>query len=376
MEDENQRVIEFLTCPECGKHYKSLLGHMKTHGIIDGNEFREKYPDYNGPLHLDVRKRSRHVCPECGKEYTLKNCLYAHIRLEHPVLYEIEHSSEHSSGKRKCANLICPICNRNFSDIKQHINFNHRMDWMEFCNIYGWDEKLTKCVTDEYRRHLSENKKKFYDSDRGSKLKEIQSEKWSKYNPSKDRNTISKSIYNRTMNGRIPELNFRGINVRYCDTTFRSLNEFTFYILCLRMGMTPEYENTEYTVRYLNEKKKFITTYLPDFYIDGIGLIELKSSKIDKSVSIREQSEKFSKVSKIYNSKKIPFHILYLSEALDIIGCKMRQYEIDEYVKKFILENIDSIHIWCKPNSQKIQKIFGGNICENKHITITKTQRK
>jgi len=345
---------EKIICPECGLEVKNLISHIRIHHneIKNKKTFFEYYPNYNGKFQIDSRKKQKCVCPICGKEYNYNNSLLLHIKNVHPDKYDLYHKGDN----RICAKLICPICGKNYTDIKQHIERMHDIKWESFCNQYNWDIKLTKYVSDEYRQHLSENKKIFYhNSLRGKELRKNQSEIWKYNNPAKDRKILEKAIYNRSYHNNIPTFNNRGIKIQYKNNTFRSLTEFIFYNICKINNLNIKYESNEYIVKYYNSSKKFITTYLPDFYIDNFGLIELKS--LPREVKLAKDEEKYLKVSSIYKNLNIPYYILDLNSALKILNLDYEKYEIKDIIRNIIYEGIQNneLHIWCKSNSRNIK---------------------
>ena len=188
-----------LICPICQKEYSNLLRHIQIHikDIKNKTDFLNYFPDFKGLLVENNRLKGKNKCPYCEREYDYKNGLILHIKREHPEFYTKE-------DKRKNAKLICPICNNNFSDIKQHVEMKHCIKWSNFCNEYNWDINLTKFISDEYKENLSRNKKEFYNTKRGLELRKNASEEWKDKNPSQNREYISKSIYNRSLNTSIP----------------------------------------------------------------------------------------------------------------------------------------------------------------------------
>lgn len=353
-------------CPVCGKEYNTLLRHIRIHNpeIHNKEDFYKIFPEYKGLLHID--KREKHSCPceICGKVYDYQNSLALHYKKIHGIVKQ---------ETRKNAKLICPICGKNYSDIKQHIEGKHLISWENFCNTYNWNKTLTKYISDEYRKKLSKNKIEFYkNTERGKELKELNSELWkTERNPSKNKNSKSKSIYSRATNGNwISENNYRGIKVIYNNKTFRSFNEFQFYILCIYFGKSIEYEPHEFVVQYYNEEKMFLTTYLPDFYIDN-QIIELKALPHD--VNIANKSEKYNKVKTIYKNKQIKFSICTIRDALSLLGISCENYQIKDITKDIIKDAIkkDEIHIICKSYSRTIKYYFGlDDLSNNKNITL------
>ena len=353
-------------CPVCKKEYNTLLGHIRIHNseIHNKEDFYRFFPNYKGPLHIDRREKSSCSCEICGKIYDYPNSLALHYKKIHNITKQ---------ETRKCAKLVCPICNKNYSDIKQHVEAKHSITWLNFCNTYDWNIGLTKYISDEYRKNLSENKKQFYrNTERGKELKRLNSEIWkTEKNPSKNKKSKSKFVYSRAMNGNwIPEYNYRGIKVTYKDKTFRSFNEFRFYILCLHFNKSVKYEPHEFIVRYYNEEKMFLSTYLPDFYVDD-QIIELKALPHD--VNAANKSKKYNKVKTVYKNKRIKFNICTIQGALTLLNIPCENYQIKDIVKDAIKDAVknDEIHIICKPCSRTVKYYFGlDDLSDNKNITL------
>lgn len=357
-------------CPVCNHGYKDLMAHIKSHKeykITTKEDFKKIFPNYNGPLRIDVRKKCINTCKICGKTYDYNNSLMLHYKNIHPEYYE----NIKKIDNKKCANIICPICNNNYSDIKQHVYMKHKLDWEDFCKQYDWDIKYTKCITNEYRKKLSTNKKYFYkNTKRGKELREQQSIKWSNENPATNRKCIEKSIYTRSLNGNIPVKNYRGILVMYDNHRFRSFNEFTFYILCKEFNISLKYEPKGFLVKWFNSEKQFLTTYLPDYYVDDFGLIELKESR--HTVNLAKQEEKYLKTKKIYDAKHIKFDIYAINDILKLLHIDIKNYQKKEIIQKYIDAAIkdDSILIYCKANSATIANYFGKDFIHHKNIKI------
>lgn len=365
-------MSQLLICPKCGSTTKNMIRHFmgqhKECCVHNKQDILNLFPEYIGSFHIDSRQPGNYECPICKKSFQYQNGVQCHIRNHHPEKYE----QYKSKDKRKCASLKCPICGNLYSDIKQHVNIKHNLNWNEFCKKFNWDPKLTKNITEEYRENLSINKKKFYrETERGKELKKIQSQKWKDNNPVFDKSLLEKSIHNRALHNNIPEWTGRGIVIHYKDKRFRSYNEFCFYILCKDQNIDVEYEPTKYSIKYFNKEKQFLSTYLPDFYIKNIGLIELKTNNGDKNLSIQKYS-KYEEAPVIYKNLGIPYYICTIKEAKTLVGIPdIPPYKIKERIKQEVLDNLDNIHIWCYNDSVTIQNIFEENFNEdNKNLTL------
>lgn len=297
----------YLICPICGIHVKNLVSHLRRshdNSLKDRKTVEERFPELKGTKMQITKfdKSKEYVCEICGKVYHRKNDIQNHMRLYHPEFYE-------KTINKTQPLLTCPICGKLVGNLKQHIKETHELQWDDFCRDYNWDIKLVKIITDEYRKKLSDNKKLYYKSEEGLKRKEKQSKIWKENNPSKDKELISKAIYSRTHNGNLPVRfeDMRGIKVQCEGNTFRSFNEFRFYVLCKKYNLNVKYEPSEYCVKWFNPNKKFYTTYLPDFYIENYGLVELKADKYEVKKSLN--NIKYVSVQKVYDKMGIKYTI-------------------------------------------------------------------
>lgn len=366
-----------LVCPICGQHVKNLLSHIRRihdNSIKNRQDFENKFPELKGTkLQItEFDKSKEFVCEVCGKVYRRKNDIQNHYRTQHPELYkktEIIHSLPSQE---------CPICGKMLGNLRQHVRESHDLQWEYFCKEYNWDISKAKIVTDEYRKKLSDNKKLYYRSEAGQIRKEKQSKNWKENNPVYDPEKLSKSIYNRTKRGnlRVHIEDGIGIKVMYDGHTFRSFNEFEFYILCKKHNLNILYEPSEYSVKWYNEEKGFYTTYLPDFYIDNIGLIELKASRYDVKKS--HEKPKYIKVKSIYNKINVNFTITCILDFFQTINIKIN-FKDTQYIKDFILEKSKQNEIKIISPYRytgKLTKIFDTeNLTEIECIQFTKKSK-
>lgn len=332
----NLEEQQFLVCPICGAHVKNLISHIRRshdNSIKNRQDFESRFPELKGSkLQITKFDKSKEfVCEVCGKVYHRKNDIQNHYRLKHPELFNKEEIIRNLPGQE------CPICGKTLGNLRQHVRESHDLQWEDFCEKYNWDIKKSKIVTDEYRKKLSNNKKLYYKSEAGQIRKEKQSKYWKENNPVYDPEKLSKSIYNRSKNGKLRVLSedMRGIKVQYENNTFRSFNEFEFFILCKKYNLNIIYEPSNYSVKWLNEEKRFYTTYLPDFYIKDIGLIELKHSKYEVKRSL--EALKYIKVKKVYEKLNIKYNITCISDFFKNIGIEL-DFSDNQYVKDFIIE--------------------------------------
>ena len=368
---------EYLECPVCHENVKNLIGHIRRkhdRSLNNRNAIEKAFPNLIGcKLQIiSFDKSKEYKCDFCDKVYHRKNDIQNHIRNQHPEHY---HKTENI---RKCPPFICPACGKESGNLKQHAGDTHGLSWEAFCKEYNWDPIKVKNVTDEYRQMLSKNKKNYYNSDAGIERRKMQSKVWSENNPSKDRTKISKAINSRAIHGTQPieSHSYYGIKVHYDGKSFRSFCEFEFYIICKLHNINITYEPSKYCVKWFNKEKNFYTTYLPDFYIDDFGLIELKCT--DRDVKIAKENIKYKSVSSVYNNLAILYEIFTPSmffEKIDItitIEDKLR-------LKKIILDAVTDNKVkFTVPSKQSriMKNIFDtDDLSKINCITITHKSR-
>lgn len=353
-----------LICPDCGCKTDNLIQHSKLHhhDIINKNDFYRYYPDYEGKLTIDKRIPGEYKCPYCGKIYDRQNSLALHIKNVHPEHYVPASESKHKVLEKQ----ECPICHKMTGDMRQHVKKHGYMDWEKFCTEYGWDVKKSKIVSEEYRQKLSQNKTEFYKTDRGLELRSIQSIKYrGDGNPAKNPAVMEKSIANRSSRGNMAVNNsIIGVKVSYRGITFRSYNEFRFYIGHQILGMNIIYEPNNKCVRWYNEAKKFNTSYLPDFYIPRTReLIELKSCKFDYQRALT--GEKYKKVQAVYDkigeTYVITYPRKYYIEHLNLSNAEYIKLNdnIDNKIREEAFDGFVEFAIPDDKESQILFKLFG-----------------
>lgn len=360
--------MEGLTCPLCGASgLQNILGHYKIHEKgITGKQFRLLYPEWIGPLQIDHRAHGAYKCPYCDKIYTFNNGLSIHLKKVHPeewatILYNKKIQKQH---KQNIKGQTCSICNKIKIDLKQHVECSHNITWKEYCSKYNHDISKTKIVDEEYKQKLSTNKKAFYhNTERGKELRLLQSQLWSgKNNIIHQPNILEKAIYTRAIHGAIPSTNFKGIPCWYkkINRYTRSFEELRFIIFLEMNGIEYEYE-PKFVMKYYNEDKGFITSYLPDFYIDGI-YYELKTDSDYKRIINDIQHSKYFEISKAFQKINVKFEITTLNQYATKMGFNVKSVNIEN---KIISEyNNKNIKFTCKKNSSIIKRITGSENLE------------
>lgn len=363
-----------LTCPLCGKTgLKNILGHYKIHVIdITKEKFLELYPEWDQPFQYDLRKRENIKCPYCDKLFQLNNALHSHIKTIHKEEWkEIERERNAEIEKKMNKSQQCKICNAMKVDLKQHVERSHNIDWDAYCEQYGHDKLLTKIVDEEYRENLSRNKKKFYnETESGKLLKRKQSEKWKGSNNIVYKDGIlEKSMHTRSLHGLIPNTSARGIHCWYknIDKMTRSYEELKFIILLEMNNIEFKYE-PKFVIKYWNTEKEFITTYLPDFYINGT-YYELKTEQERIKISNNIESTKYYEIIKAFDKMNIGFDLISINEFAKNNNIIIDSLEIEDIIRSKY-KNGD-IRFTCKETSAIVKHITGySNLKNIKGVTL------
>lgn len=352
-----------LTCPLCGKsNLKNILAHYKIHiRDITREKFLELYPDWDQPFQYDLRERKELHCPYCDKTFLMKNVLHSHIRTMHKEEWEIIRIERDSKAeeKQRIKGQQCKICGSIKIDLKQHVERSHNIDWNTYCEEYNHDKSMTKIVDEEYRENLSRNKKKFYnETEEGRLLKRKQSEKWKGENNViyKD-GVLEKSMYTRSAHGLIPNTSVRGIHCWYkgIDKTTRSYEELKFIIMLEMNGIDFKYE-PGFVIKYWNSERNFITTYLPDFYINGI-YYELKVPKERTRILENIETTKYYEIIKAFDKINVKFDIVSIESFAMEHNISADYIAIDEIIRTKYKN--DEIRFTCKENSATVKQITG-----------------
>jgi hypothetical protein len=140
--------------------------------------------------------------------------------------------------------------------------------------------------------------------------------------------------------------------------------------------MKVEYEPGSYCVKWFNEEKNFYTTYLPDFYVEGIGLIELKGNSRD--VRVAKETHKYISVSEVYSGLGVPYRITTNEMFFKEFGVSMN-YKIGLTIKQEVLDLAKNGKIkFTAPskNSRILKNIFDvDDLSEVSCVTVTNMSR-
>lgn len=335
---------DFIECPYCGRKLQDLSRHLLVIHNVDTKDFRLNNPIT--PLKVVKVKYSNYTCGVCDKHFKTLNGLSSHYRIKHPEYYD---KIKHVNTK---IHYTCPICNKQFNDIRQHVSYKHSLTWEDFCRDYNWSTKDSKYINDLYRKHLSENKRSFYKSDRGILWRKKQSDYFSKNNPGKlyhVRNKISKLAINHINDNKFFN-NSWGIRISDSVITkgkfVRSFEEFKILYTLYKNNIEFEYEPESF--EYYDGD--VVKNYLPDLKI-GDDYYEIKCTTRNIPYSVLHKCSSIGKSVQIVTSKDLfnKFNILcdmndlyvYCSKQLDHDNMKIifRTYKSTSRILERICKN-------------------------------------
>lgn len=254
-------------CPICNKEFGNLNMHVVYAHNLTCEEFHKKYPGVRMQQPTQSNKVYS-ICPYCGKEYNTKNGLGTHIAYKHK---NVKYGKKLNINKTCKEGYICPICGRETTNISQHVLLTHNLTWDKFVKDYNWTG-MKKYVSEEAHKNLSMNKKKFYESERGTKLKQIQSKKMSGTNNIVYLPHVREKIMTKVASRGVNSLTGYGISIKLKNGIFlKSFNEFIVYSVLEDMNINFKYEEVQIRYKY---KRKW-HTYFADFIIDN-HIYELK----------------------------------------------------------------------------------------------------
>jgi predicted transcriptional regulator len=168
--------MELIKCPECGLEMKNLKMHLFYKHNLNIDKFREKYPEF-GKTQIVV-KHEKKQCPICldSKLYA-PNALGTHMSYIHNNIERGNPENKIKAEKRRETKegYICPICNKKYRNLSQHIEITHKIKWEDFIISYNWEFDKAY-FSDSHKNNLSVNKQYFYDNtSRGQECKIEQS---------------------------------------------------------------------------------------------------------------------------------------------------------------------------------------------------------
>ncbi len=147
---------QFLECPICGKHYKSLVMHIMEIHKMTIKDFKLKYPDLRMQL---VPPKLKVNCPFCKKTINGNSALACHISKMHGKVKYLEWKKQNNisgyNNKIDKSNYPkCKICGKVTQQICQHVRLSHNIDWDEYCTKYNYDGPKTY-FSKAHHQHLS-----------------------------------------------------------------------------------------------------------------------------------------------------------------------------------------------------------------------------
>lgn len=364
--DLNQ--LDKIKCPICGVFLKSLNSHIVHIHKMTLTQFKELYPNY--PIHVDSRKKLKLECQYCGKKFSLKNGLQLHIKKLHPQHY-CKLTGEGSDG-----HLQCKICGKKTDVLYNHISLKHNISWQQYCQEYGQSAKAF--FTQKHIKSLSQNKKIFYQSDRGYQLKLKQRQMYSgQNNPAKRRQArskISAAAAKRIARGDI-KYNRMGINIHFeMDGQLynvRSFQQFKTVYTLIKNNVQFEYQKR--IVNY-QDQNGIVRHYILDFTING-DPVQLKcdTKKVDY-LSIF----KYKTVSDILAKLGEQFSVLSYQQICDRYGLiKPLSSQFYDTLKYLLKDNKCSITYVCRQNSKsRILSRIDQNYENNQNIKIIRVVKQ
>ena len=284
-----QQEDSFIICPICGQKLKALRVHVFYKHNMLWEDFKKKYPEI--VTTQIAAKHDKVICPICGKEFKSKAGLGTHMAYIHKkTAFYGKTKNKHI----KTEGILCPICHKYFTNFSQHIEMTHNMKWSEFVKLYNYTGP-TRYITEDYKRHLSENKKNFYQNTvRG---KELRGEASYNFKNGKNisqtksaREKLSKFASNRSDN-----INFRGFGYNFIiklnnhEYHLKSFIEFCCFIDLYQSNVKFDYEKINIIYSDEDNCKRL---YKTDFVINNI-IYEIKPFTFDKVIERAEKCQKY-----------------------------------------------------------------------------------
>lgn len=329
----SKRIIEEIICPICNKKYKQLEQHIIYSHNMTVDEFKIIYPD--SPLIGKVtiiKDDCEYICDECGIKLNSKAGLTNHRKRKHGI--------ENPNKKVRKRGIKCEICGYECQNLSQHLKVKHNVDFQDYKIEYNYNGPKSY-FSEDHKKNLSINKKKFYDeTERGKELKEKASILYSgDGNPAKRkdvREKISKSAIERFVNNDNESFEKYSYGLRvwfeynlnkyFC----RSFEEFMIIFSLLENNIKFEYENHIFKYKDVDGIMK---NYLLDLYLpDNNEYYEIKAYS---AVKIEEE---------IINSEKYS-HII---ESLSKLGKELKIVNKSTFLKNVGLKNNNKYYFYSK----------------------------
>lgn len=374
---KNQLDNDIMVCPICGYTGKNLTPHILLfHKYKTSADFLKEYPGC-GFMSVNRGKPRKFVCSICGETFkqkhikpTNKNSLEQHLLEKHNIVTKPRDTA--------FTPLRCPICGKQTPHLYDHIIKKHRIEWDDFCKEYEYTGPKT-VFSEEHKKQLSINKKKFYDSDKGyirklQQSKDQAGEKNFVFRPGA-MEKISSAAAERQTQGHNFNKHSHGLKVvfQYEGSKYfcRSFEEFSVMIHLLKAGKPFLYEKTIVQYKMNRQYKKYVL----DFEIDG-EYFEIKSKEdIKKTKNLC----KFIRVSEELQKINKQLNIVDYIGLCDILGIiPLKPVEIREHLKELLNMEDTRIQQTLKPGckSRILSKIVGDEYLNHPQITITRWNPK
>ena len=349
-----------INCPICNKEVKNLLAHIKVHSnnFSTRKDIEKQFPELKGKQLQFEPKKETATCPVCNKIFKNASGMKNHVKAFHNDYYNDNYKKKYNSIKEQ----TCPICNKLVYDLKQHVFIYHKLNWLEFCETYNHDKKLSKIVLDNYKKTLSKNKKEFYNSERGIQRRYEQSKEMKINNPMFDIKTKQKQIF-ALSNIEKKTISHSNIGIRsfYKNKKFRSFAELSVYLWAEINGIELEYENAKAIFYWTDPDTNLIRNYIPDFFYKNT-FIEIKST--DRELNEAKLENKY--ILSLDVIKKAGYNF-----ELHTPNSFMKKFEISKIDNIILFDNLrkiynnDEIQFYCRKNSRIVKKIVCSDSLEN-----------
>lgn len=306
-EYEKYKGDEGYECPECKKIFKSISGlqeHCLSHGM--------RLPSRKDFLAAAFEKEE-FKCELCERNFKDFRGLQVHRRMKHKDVYPFSSSEKEH---RESSGFECPICHKFYKGFADHIRSTHLISWETFVKEYSW-EKGGSYFSPEHRKKLSANKKAFYESARGKKLREIQSKKTAGNNIFQDPGSNIDSYYFYWEENGIKKM-------------LRSYQEYSVDYYLKKYNIDFSYESE--IIFYVLDGVQHI--YTPDLKI-GNSYYEIKSD--EKSFT---NDRKYTAIQKTLESTPFKLELLLTKTCYDKFGFEFPDsIEIGNSIKNNFFKN-------------------------------------